>query len=86
MIADYARGRRFRGIEKLYYRAAARDEALADLILGLGARRFKPQRLLAPTTLARAAWSALRRAPSAPALASPLVGASPHAATTVSSV
>jgi menaquinone-9 beta-reductase len=62
IITDYARGRRFRALEKLYYGAAARDPEMADIILAFGARRVGVRRLLAPSTLARAAWSRLRRA------------------------
>ena len=62
IIADYARGRRFRAIEKLYYDAAARDPEMADIILAFGARRVGVRRLFAPSTLARAAWNKLRRA------------------------
>jgi len=62
MIADYALGRRFRMLEKLYYRAATRDPALAELVLSFGARRIGPYGLLAPWAVARTIRSNLRNA------------------------
>ena len=60
MISSYARGRRFTMFEKLYFSAAAKDPAMADLILAFGARRIRAEDLLKPTMMARAAWANLR--------------------------
>jgi 2-polyprenyl-6-methoxyphenol hydroxylase-like FAD-dependent oxidoreductase len=73
VIADYARGRRFSFMEKLYVVAGARDPAIAETLLAFGARRTSPWRLVAPLTLGRAVLSNLRRskAPLGPAIPEP---------------
>jgi flavin-dependent dehydrogenase len=61
-IASYARGRPFTMLEKLFYRSAARDARMAEIILAFGARRVGVRRLLAPSSLARALRTSLRSA------------------------
>ncbi|HET8673643.1 MAG TPA: NAD(P)/FAD-dependent oxidoreductase [Thermoleophilaceae bacterium] len=74
----YSTGRRFNPMEKLLYRAAARDEWLADRMSLMGSRWITPQELLTPALLARVirvnlsrgrAPVGLRRAPSVAAAA-----------------
>jgi hypothetical protein len=73
VIADYARGRRFSFLEKLYFGAGVKDPAIAETLLAFGARRTSPWRLVAPLTLGRAVWSNLRRpkTPLGPAIPEP---------------
>lgn len=52
-IHDYATGRRFKGVEKLMFSAAARDPKAATMFDQLGTRRTRPQRLL-PRLIPRA--------------------------------
>jgi 2-polyprenyl-6-methoxyphenol hydroxylase-like FAD-dependent oxidoreductase len=49
----YSTGRRFNPMEKLLYRAAARDEWLAGRMSLMGGRWITPQELLTPALLAR---------------------------------
>jgi flavin-dependent dehydrogenase len=74
----YSTGRRFNPMEKLLYRAAARDEWLAGRMSLMGSRWITPQELLTPALLARVirvnlsrrrAPVGLRRAPTAAAAA-----------------
>jgi flavin-dependent dehydrogenase len=74
----YSTGRRFNPMEKLLYRAAARDEWLAGRMSLMGSRWITPQELLTPALLARVIrvnlsrkrpLVGLRRAPSVAAAA-----------------
>jgi 2-polyprenyl-6-methoxyphenol hydroxylase-like FAD-dependent oxidoreductase len=58
-LADYATGRKFRLLERLYFSAGTRDEVLAELLLAFGARRVGPWQFLRPAHLARACWQAM---------------------------
>lgn len=62
-MGDYARGRKFRAVEKIYYRAGVRDAVTAETLLAFGARRISPLQLMRPDNLARAVWANCRRAP-----------------------
>jgi flavin-dependent dehydrogenase len=49
----YSTGRRFNALEKLLYRAAARDKVVAQRMGLMGERWITPPEMLTPTTLAR---------------------------------
>jgi menaquinone-9 beta-reductase len=78
MCSEYSSGRRFNAIEKLLYRAAARDEVTARRMARFGERWITPRELLTPRTLGRIVRVNLSRrrqptsAPAAPA--APVVG------------
>ena len=52
---DYSRRSRFNALERLIYRAASRDQVIADRAAAVGNRTRTPLSLLNPVTLARAA-------------------------------
>ncbi len=58
LIADYASGRRFSPVERLLFRAAARDPWAARQLHAFGNRMIGPGRLFTPRTLARMALAA----------------------------
>lgn len=49
----YSKGHRFNPVEKLLFRAAARDEQLAERMALMGGRWITPQQMLNPATIAR---------------------------------
>lgn len=51
--SDYSTGRRFNPVEKLLYRAAARDRQLASRMALMGERWITPQQMLTPAVLGR---------------------------------
>jgi menaquinone-9 beta-reductase len=62
MACNYATGRRFSPMDKLLYRAGARDPDIAVKLHTLGGRYEPPYKILTPGTLARAAWVNAREA------------------------
>jgi menaquinone-9 beta-reductase len=61
LCSDYSTGRRFNPLEKLLYRAAARDPALAARMALMGERWVSPREMLTPGTLGRIVRVNLRR-------------------------
>lgn len=57
----YSNGHRFNPVEKLLFRAAARDEQLAERMTLMGSRWITPQQMLNPATVARIARVSLSR-------------------------
>jgi 2-polyprenyl-6-methoxyphenol hydroxylase-like FAD-dependent oxidoreductase len=55
LCSDYSRGRKFNPLEKMLYRAAARDRTIAERMAQMGGRWIRPQEMLTPGTLARIA-------------------------------
>jgi flavin-dependent dehydrogenase len=53
LCSAYSRGRRFNPLERLLYRAAARDRTIADRVSQMGGRWIRPQEMLTAGTLAR---------------------------------
>ena len=63
MCADYARVRGFNPLERLFYREAVRDAAIAKHLARFGERTIGVHDLVAPAALARAARASLRQLP-----------------------
>jgi 2-polyprenyl-6-methoxyphenol hydroxylase-like FAD-dependent oxidoreductase len=61
ICTNYSSGRRFLPGEKLFFRAAARDEELAGRFALFGERWIKPTQVLTPSTLGLAIRANLRR-------------------------
>ncbi|CAB3793086.1 hypothetical protein LMG28614_03646 [Paraburkholderia ultramafica] len=61
LIVDYARRHGLNAIERLTFRAAAKDPAASRHLHAYGARLIGPAKFLAPRALLRAAWVDLRR-------------------------
>ncbi|HEX6458117.1 MAG TPA: NAD(P)/FAD-dependent oxidoreductase [Thermoleophilaceae bacterium] len=59
--SEYSKGRRFNPMEKLVFRAAARDQQIARKMALMGERWISPQSALGPATMARAARVNLSR-------------------------
>jgi len=51
--ADYSTGRRFNPVERMLYRAAARDSVIAERMSLMGGRWITPRQMLTPATIAR---------------------------------
>jgi menaquinone-9 beta-reductase len=60
MIESYSRARPHDWLERLMFRAAAEDQTIARQVDRIGGRLIRPERLLAPATLARMLWVNLR--------------------------
>ncbi len=78
LCSAYSTGHRFNPLEKLLYRAAARDRQLADRMALMGGRWITPQEMMTPATIGRivrvnlsraSSPLGLRRAPATPAVA-----------------
>jgi 2-polyprenyl-6-methoxyphenol hydroxylase-like FAD-dependent oxidoreductase len=61
ICSNYSTGRKFRPGEKVFFRAAARDDELAGRFALYGERWIKPTQLLTPSTLGLAIRANLRR-------------------------
>jgi hypothetical protein len=61
ICTNYSSGRRFLPGEKLFFRAAARDDELAGRFALFGERWFKPTQVLTPSTIGLAIRANLRR-------------------------
>lgn len=56
IIVDYASGRPFNLVERLFFPASVRDPATARHFEAFGSRRISPGEFLRPTAVLRAAW------------------------------
>ena len=56
LISDFATGRPFNAIEKLFMSAAVKDPVTAHHFATFGARQIGVRQFLAPPAVARAAW------------------------------
>jgi menaquinone-9 beta-reductase len=80
---QYSRGKRFNPAERLLFRAAARDRALADRIAQMGGRWITPQQMMTPGTIGRIVRVNVSRTrrprglPTRPPLAGPAAAAPP---------
>lgn len=63
LIAGQSSGRRFNLLERLLFRAAARDEKIAAGFQGVASRRVHPAAFLTPVTLLRMLWVNLTNKP-----------------------
>jgi flavin-dependent dehydrogenase len=61
VCSAYSRGRRFNPAERLFFRAAARDDELAGRFALFGERWIKPHQLLTPSTFGLVARAGLGR-------------------------
>jgi flavin-dependent dehydrogenase len=71
LTSEYSSGRRFNPVERIWFRAAARDRFVARRMQLYGERWITPRQLLSPRTLARVMRAGMRptrsRPPDAPA-------------------